>query len=399
MLVIPLKCPPRFDLREPLAKWLDGGSSSCNDSPANPLAMTILRPDFKSCSCRDELVRLASLRNCLSESIAKPNSHKVALEEMALQDLHEYHAALVEFIKRGFPSSDVVTVDARLELTWKASIGPQKETHGSLEWDRACAIWNIAALESYLASIQPPDTKEGRKQAVMHCQKAAAMMKYLQDTILSQPAVNKFTTVDLSVPSLKFWESYMLAQAQLAAYQVALDNPNAHHSVLSYLAMGAVPLWNDALKYSKEPLLVSQLPAPAKEWSVHCKSWSIFLSATAAHHQAMAAQQAQNWGAEIAWLQTTLEQFQACNAFLISSSGEATTAGINEEFKMQTNVTSNISLVEERLAEATRDNHLLYGEQVPTTTSLPTILAKQLVKSEMEALPESMTTPKVALFK
>lgn len=378
MLVIPLKCSPRYDLREPLARWLDGNSST--DNVANPLALISLRPDFKSHECRQELIRLASLRNCLSDSIMKPTSHKVSLEEMALQDCHEYHAALFEFIRRGFPTNND---ESSLSLTWKASVGPQTETHGSLEWDRACTIWNIAALESYLASIQASD-KQGRKQAVKHCSTAACMMRYLHDCIIPQ---HQFATVDLSIPSLLFWESYMLAQAQCAAYQVAQDSDSPNQAVLSYLAMGAVPLFNEALKQSKYPLLVSQLPAPTQEWSIICKSWSILMQAKAAHHQALAAQQAQSWGLELAWLKDSLQQFQACQAF-IQSSGDLNSIERVIDGKIQT--------VSARLAQATRDNQTIYGEQIPT--QLPTIAPKQLVKSDMPALPESMTKPKVPLF-
>lgn len=375
MLVIPLKCTSRYDLRDPLAKFLDGDPAV----PANPLTQVCLKPDFKSHQVRQELVRLASLRNCLSDSIAKPNSHKVALEDMALQDCHEYHAALLEFIRRGFPTND----EASLTLTWKASVGPQTETHASLEWDRACIIWNIAALESYLASIQSSD-KEGRKQVVKHCQTAASMMRYLHDEVISQC---HFATVDLSVPSLQFWEMVMLAQAQCAAYQVAQDNPQPKHSILSILAMGAVPLFNEALKQSKDTLLVSQLPVPAQEWSVYCKSWSMLMSAKAAHHQAMAAQESQSWGLEIVWLQETMKQLQSSKSFLGSS---------GDNSSMENVIDAKISTVERRLAEATKDNQLIYGEQLPR--QLPTITPKQLVKSEMETMPETMTKPKVSLF-
>lgn len=379
MLIIPLKCAPRYDLREPLAQWLDGGDSS---SPAaNPLGFVTLRPDFKSTDCRQELVRLASLRNCLSESIAKPNSHKVALEEMALQDCHEYHAALLEFIKRGFPTNDE---GSNLTLTWNACVGPQTETHGSLEWDRACTLWNIAALESYLASTQSSD-KEGRKQAVKHCQTAACMMRYLHDDVISQQP--NFATVDLSIPSLKFWEHYMLAQAQCAAYQVAQES-SPSQTISSYLAMGAVPLFNEALKQSKDSLLVSQLPSLTQDWSVYCKSWSMLMSIKAAHHQAMAAQQAQSWGLELAWLQETMNQLQACKTFLKTS---------NDSCSMETVVDTKLATVERRMAEATKDNRNIYGEQVPK--SLPTIAPKQLVKSDLgDTLPETMMAPKVALF-
>ena len=70
-----------------------------------------------------------SLRNCLFNAITKAQSHKHALDEFALQDCHEYHAALLAFEKKGFPSSDEVS---NLELTWVASVPPQKEKHGSV---------------------------------------------------------------------------------------------------------------------------------------------------------------------------------------------------------------------------------------------------------------------------
>jgi len=374
MLVIPLKCSPRYDLRDPLAQWLDGTAAT----PANPLTPVHLRPDFKSRDCRQELVRLASLRNCLSESIAKPNSHKVALEDMALQDCHEYHAALLEFEKRGFPTNDE---SSSLTLTWKACVGPQTETHGSLEWDRACTIFNIAALESYKASIQSSD-KEGRKQAVKHCQTAASMMRYLHDEVVPQ---HNFSTVDLSIPSLKFWEMLMLAQAQCAAYQVAQESPK--DSILSILAMGSVPLFNEALKQSKDTLLVSQLPKLTQEWSVYCKSWSLFMSAKAAHHQALAAQQSHSWGLEIVLLQEAQKQLQACKTFLESS---------DDSTSMVNLVDAKMNAVQNRLAQAKEDNRMIYGEQLPS--QLPSIGPKQLVKSEMTAMPETMTKTKVPLF-
>jgi hypothetical protein len=111
------------------------------------------------------------------------------------------------------------------------------------------------------------------------------------------------------------------------------------------------------------------------------------MQAKAAHHQALAAQQAQSWGLELAWLKDSLQQFQACQAF-IQSSGDLSS--------MERVIDGKIQTVSARLAQATRDNQTIYGEQIPTL--LPTIAPKQLVKSDMPALPESMTKPKVPLF-
>jgi hypothetical protein len=368
MLVIPLKCAPRYDLREPLALWLDR-----DPTPANPLELVHPRPDFKSCNCRDDIVRLASIRNCLSASITKPLSHKVALEEFALQDCHEYHAALLEFIKRGFPTCDELAPCLKLE--WKAAFGQESETHGNFQWDRACTIWNIAALESYLASIQSED-KEGRKQAVKHGQAAASMMRYLHDQVIEH---QNFETVDLSKSSLKFWEYCMLAHAQLATYQMA----SCGETVKGMLAMGTVPLFNEALQYSKDTFLVSHL-METKTWSIYCKAWSMWLTSKAAHHQAMAEQEKHEWGKELAWLNETLHAFSLALDFC------------NTNYPpLYQEIQGEMSSVKVRMTQASKDNTGIYGEKIPT--QLPKVQPKQLVKSD-GPLPESMLTPKKSLF-
>jgi hypothetical protein len=54
-----------------------------------------------------------------------------------------------------------------------------------------------------------------------------------------------FETVDMRKSLLQFWENVMLAQAQIAAYDMAAKTVDKH-ALLSYLAMGAVPVLNEA---------------------------------------------------------------------------------------------------------------------------------------------------------
>jgi hypothetical protein len=82
-----------------------------------------LKPNFHSVDCQKELTRLTSLRNCLCDAITKSESHKHALDEFALQDCHEYHAALLAFEKKGFPTRDE---GSNLELTWSAARSASK---------------------------------------------------------------------------------------------------------------------------------------------------------------------------------------------------------------------------------------------------------------------------------
>jgi BRO1-like domain len=332
-----------------------------------------LKPNFHSIDCQKELTRLTSLRNCLCDAITKNESHRHAIDEFALQDCHEYHAALLAFEKKGFPTRDE---GSNLELTWSAAVPPQKEKHGSLVWDRVCTLWNIAALESFLGAEQAVD-KEGRKQAVKHYQNASACMKYLQEALEG----HAFETVDMRTSLLQFWENVMLAQAQIAAYDMAAKTVDKH-ALLSYLAMGAVPVLNEALTHAKDPFLTSSLPKPIQEWAVECKAQSMILTARAEYHQAIVCREEKSWGHEIARLDKAQSHLKECIVFLKTSNMNAVAA----ETLMRG--------VQDRMVEAVKDNRL-YGDQIPK--DLPAIPTKMLATNDTQ-MPESMTTPRVSLF-
>jgi hypothetical protein len=332
-----------------------------------------LKPNLNSIDCRKELTRLTSLRNCISDSITKSEAHKHAIDDMALPDCHEYYAALLAFEKKGFPSRDEVS---NLQLTWKSSVAPSKETHGSLIWDRACTLWNIAALESFLATQQPKD-KDGHKMAVKHYQNGSMYMKHLLDVVDGQI----FDTVDMNKSLIQFWEKALLAQAQVSAYDMA--SAGGKHSMLSYLAMGAVPVLNDALTFAKDPFVVSNLPKPIQEWAGECKAQSMLLSARAHYHQSVASREASQWGIEIAHLRQAELLLKQCVEFLKSSNMDITQAEVI------------LRRVQDRKTVAERENNRAYGEEIPK--DLPPIVEKLLVKNDMP-LPETMTNPKVPLF-
>jgi len=380
MLIIPLKVPVKTDLKAPLVAWLDAPPDY--ELFANPMAFTCLKPSFTSAHCYKDVTRLASLRNCLADAIMKPMSHRHALDDMALSDLHEYHAVLRIFQSHAFPTFDE---DSPLQLTWKAAVGPQQESHGSLIWDSVCTLWNIAALESFLGSQCGTDKKEERKQAVKHYQNAASTMHHLREAMKGQC----FETVDMSGALLEFWERAMLGCAQMAAYEMVLKGEDPpKHALLSYLAMGAVPVFNEALVLSKDPLLVSNLPKPILEWGARCKYWSMILTAKAEYHQAVAARQASDWGTEIMRLDQALKSLLSCKEFADS---------VEELSDVMREVNALIALVKDRKAQADKDNRdFMYGDaQIGGT--LPPIRQQLLAKADLP-MPETMTIPKVPLF-
>lgn len=311
MLILPLKPPVYFDLQTSLAAWLDSDQEVSFQTPSSgdEPPMVFPKPSFKSHQCRSELLRIQALRKCLSDSVLKPNSHKAALEDQALADSCEYHAALLEFESRGFPTLDEESNG--LDLKWKAAFAPQQECHDTLVWDRACCLWNVAALYSSLVE-QQPNTRDGNKQSIQYCQTAASLMNILQQLVSTADDFD-FATVEMSTPMLIFWEQLFLAQAQSLVYKIA---DNTKHQILSHLSASAHQLFSTALKAAQDPRLQSEVPRFAKEWGAYCKAHSMMASAKAEYHQAVLHRTGQEWGKELARLKTCFDKLEQCQTFV-----------------------------------------------------------------------------------
>ena len=58
------------------------------------------------------------------------------------------------------------------------------EIHASITWERINILWNIVALEAYLASTQPLTTRQGWIEAAIHLEKGAGILRYLRNDVL-----------------------------------------------------------------------------------------------------------------------------------------------------------------------------------------------------------------------
>lgn len=244
-LVLPLKVPVRHDLTRPLSEWLDSEEevAAYQDTTAEGnLSWIVPKPSFKSVDCREEILRLAGLRNTLSDILQE--SHKTSLESRSMEDCNEYHATLLEFEKRGFPTIDEQSNG--IALTWRGAFSKRaEETHYSLLFDRACTLWNIVALQSHLASTADLATKDGCKTAISLSQSAASILTTLRQMVEKED----FMTVDLSKSMLSFWEKLLLAQGQLCIYRMANLGGGTvrQHTTLAYLVQAAASIVSPCL--------------------------------------------------------------------------------------------------------------------------------------------------------
>merc|ERR1712137_1254536 len=206
---------------------------------------------------------------------------------------------LLEFERRGFPTGGVDEENG-INLTWRGAFcDDDQETHHTLLWDRACTLWNIAALLSAEAALKSDEnTKEGLKLAIGNLQQAASHMSLCRQLLDFSRENDGISTVDLSKPMLQFWEKLLFAQAQLRIYKLANLGGSAvrNHTTLAYLIQGAAPMYNEALTLAKDPRLQSEIPDECQEWAAHCKAKSLLCQARAYFHLSIQHRLASEYG-------------------------------------------------------------------------------------------------------
>jgi len=445
ILYLPFKVPVRYDLVQPLANWLDDDdsqvafntSSHCqNNNYDAPPTMVLPKPTYNSVQCRSELLRIAALRNCLSEALM--DSHQSALEEhKMIRDCQDYHATLLEFEKRGFPTGGVTDEENGIDLTWRGAFGDgESETHHTLLWDRACTLWNLAALRSAAAALAleahsnaESVTKEGFKVAISNLQQAASHVSLCQQLLEFSRENDCISTVDLSKPMLRFWEKLLLAQAQTCIYKLANLGGSSvrNHTTLAYLVQGAAPLYNEALALAQDPRLQSELPIECQEWAAHCKARSLLCQARAYFHVSINHRLSKTahglelarLGQSIATLDEVLRfcrttQFlkEATSALGIngngngpgrkssrsgSGNGSGSTPIAEAAATIQPEAEGLRKLASDRYAAAFEDNRTVYLEDIPKPGGMSEIRAQTMVKTDLP-LPVDMLTPKANLF-
>ena len=162
----------------------------------------------------------------------------------------EYYACLLEAENRGFPTVDDAMVGAKdLKLSWSCAFSEEEPVvRSNIRYERACILYNVAALQSYLATSEDLATKDGRSKAIKLFGAAADHIRHLRTELMDGPSKDTDPSADLSAPCLSMCEYINLAQGQLCAYEAATNRPTQLHGLLAKIAVAAADLYNDALE-------------------------------------------------------------------------------------------------------------------------------------------------------
>lgn len=383
MFVLPLKTGPRVDIQSALTKWLDDPHDPSTDMAHHPLDFILPKPKYRSAQIAPELMRLQSLRNDLLLSLPKPEAHAHALADRGLEDAMEYHASVLAFETQGFSSDKCCSIPYR-----GAFSSQEMETHGSLVWDRAVTLYNIAALIMYQAAHCETAHRESCKQAISHCQQAAYILQTCQDLCAN---MTEISTVDLSAPLLTVAASSCLAYAQSCICKmVAVSSESPSKATLSVLMQGAHTLYNTVLEQAQDPRLQSDMPNQARELAAEAKLHSMIYAVRARWVQSQLVREEHKFGIEISCLKVCHDQCNAVRKFLETNSfnTHAPMAAIREFNAVAPQVL-------DRLEEVIADNRSTYHEIIPDAP--PALTGKQLAK-QATSLPTAMLQPAQALL-
>nr|KAG5695062.1 hypothetical protein BaRGS_032555 [Batillaria attramentaria] len=237
----------------------------------------------------------------------------------------------------------------------------------SAAYEKVCMLFNIAALQSQIASIQNFESDEGLKAAVKYFQQSCGILGHLKDIVLSH--VQQEPTPDLNPDTLNSLSAVMLAQAQESIYRKATID-RMKESMIAKLAYQCSELYADAMKLMQLGSIRDLWP---RDWLATVVMKQAAFHAMAEFYQSVVAQQTKSYGEEIARLQHAMELMTASQ-----TRGGATFAFRNE-----------IGKIQRALESAKKDNDFIYHDKIPDLKTLGAIGKAAVAKAAPVAKPMS----------
>jgi len=337
MLAIPLKTTTRIDLVEPLKTFI-AKSFSADLVEHHQQAISHVhqaREDVRTIVDKNEHTREQYLR----------------------------YYGLLQCLEKRFPINED---NIRIQFVWfDAFQRNKKSAQCNLAYEKACVLFNIAALSSQIAEVQNRSNLDGIKKSCHFFQLAAGAFDKLKMYILEHP--QQASTTDLSAEFLSMLSVLMLAQAQECfCEKAAKDGMSA--SIISMLTAQAAEYYELVHTLMNSSTIQ---PSLEKTWMSHCMLKSAYFKATSNHSAAVALHAKDQYGEEVARL-------QYAHSLLTNNSLIQELKKMPTEFEEWMNRLREV--VAKALAVAERENNSIYHERVPGIGQLLKLPQRSMVK-------------------
>jgi len=355
LLCIPLKQTGDVDLIKPIKSVISNSRSITNMDTIS-------------------ITELQNLRNRMV-AIIKNKEHT----DFALRDLQNYYDQLGNLeIKIPFSLTKIYFkwLDAFDKGSWFGGNAPYTMSTNLL-YEKACVLFNIAALSTQVGAAQDLTTEEGMKKAVKMFQAAAGILSAVSTPPPSSASEQK-PTPDLSSESASVLSSLCLAQAQEMVVQKAVMD-SKKDGIISKLAKHADNLYTETIVLMQKEMVKTLWD---KSWFSLVTGKQVLYSGLAQLYQAKLCKTNKAIGQEIARLQVARDMLGKSETSLVQGG--------------HSGAQKWIEVCEGLLQEAKKDNEFIYFEKVPAVEDLDPIESAAVVKPT--ALPERFLIGEKDLF-
>ncbi|BFZ22519.1 hypothetical protein BsWGS_25558 [Bradybaena similaris] len=343
---VPLKKTFDVDLITPLKRFIRGTFTQANAD------------DYTQA-----LTEFNKLRNVMIKK-------SVDKHESTLEVLYRYYDQLVA-IENKLP---IAENQIRVQFKWQDAFdegsflsGRRTLAIASGAYEKVCVLFNIAALQSQIASAQNHENNEGLKLTVKLFQQACGIYGHLKDIVLSH--VQQDPTPDLNPDTLSALSALMLAQAQESIYRKATQD-KMKEAMIAKLAYQTSELYSDAMKLMQLGSIRELWP---RDWLPIVVMKQAAFHGMSEYYQSCVSQQTKSYGEEIARLQHAKELLGASK----------TRGGSTFIFQQEQ------GRVERALETALKDNNFIYHDKIPDLKSLQPIGKAVVAKAAPVSQPMS----------
>ncbi|KAK6853457.1 vacuolar protein-sorting-associated protein 24 [Apiospora arundinis] len=292
--------------------------------------------------------------------------------------LYRYYGQL-ELLDLRFPVDEQ---HIKISFTWYDAFTHKPTSQYSLAFEKASIIFNISAVLSCHAANQTRFEESGLKAAYHSFQASAGMFTYINENFLHAPSS------DLSRDTVKTLISITLAQAQEIFLEKQIGDQKKV-ALLAKLAGQAAYLYSQALEGIQENVNKAIFE---KVWMLFVQIKYNLLNSQAQYFQAMADTEANQHGVAVGRLAAAEGFAKEANKIATnfpSSMPPSANLGPDTGSLLVDITKRNLSTVQSKLRELSKDNDFIYHQPVPVEASLPPLsklpAAKPIPVSELYA--------------
>ncbi|TPX33881.1 hypothetical protein SmJEL517_g03330 [Synchytrium microbalum] len=290
--------------------------------------------------------------------------------------LYRYYGQL-ELLDLRFPIDEK---NVKVLFTWYDAFSNKTVSQYSIAYEKACTIFNIAATCSSIAALQNRFEASGLKMAFNYFQAAAGLFTYINDNFLHAPST------DLSRDSIKTLVDLVLAQAQECFLEkVVMEKKRG--ILVAKLAAQASHQYTLTLEGLGNASVKGQFE---KAWADLVRVKAKHFQAISMYHKALQLETENKYGEIVGHLQ--LAEIYAREAQKLATSFQSsfpsftttslsTTSSDSGSAGQSTTVAAalveitklNVNVISDHKTRATKDNDLIYHENVPNPDTIPAV--------------------------